>query len=283
MHLATYTYNGKRNFAGEFVDSLATFYRKRWLLRYFVRHQVTRSYKRSYLGLAWAILGPLIWVFFLTIIFSKVLGLRFRVVDSDPTLNFGLFLYCGLLPFMAFSEALNKGLNTIKSNAGLVQKVVFPLELLPFTNAFASLVDKVFGVSALVFVVLVIQHRIHWEVLLLPFVMVLQLLFTLGLTYTMSVLGTYVPDMGEIMRPIIRGTFFITPILWPPARLPENLRWIEDYNPLAYLVDAYRGMILEGTLPGGLATLYFALFSVAIFVAGFALFVWLKPGFADHL
>jgi ABC-2 type transport system permease protein len=283
MHLATYTYNGKRNFAGEFVDSLATFYCKRWLLRYFVRHQVTRSYKRSYLGLAWAILGPLIWVFFLTIIFSKVLGLRFRVVDSDPTLNFGLFLYCGLLPFMAFSEALNKGLNTIKSNAGLVQKVVFPLELLPFTNAFASLVDKVFGVSALVFVVLVIQHRIHWEVLLLPFVMVLQLLFTLGLTYTMSVLGTYVPDMGEIMRPIIRGTFFITPILWPPARLPENLRWIEDYNPLAYLVDAYRGMILEGTLPGGLATLYFALFSVAIFVAGFALFVWLKPGFADHL
>ena len=65
--MATYTYNGKRSFAGEFFDSLASFYRKRWLLRYFVRRQVTRSYKRSYLGLAWAILGPLIWVFFLTI------------------------------------------------------------------------------------------------------------------------------------------------------------------------------------------------------------------------
>jgi hypothetical protein len=63
--LATYTYNGKKSFAGEFFDSLAAFYRKRWLLRYFVRRQVTRSYKRSYLGLAWAILGPLIWVFFL--------------------------------------------------------------------------------------------------------------------------------------------------------------------------------------------------------------------------
>jgi len=81
--LATYTYNGKKSFAGEFFDSLATFYRKRWLLRYFVRRQVTRSYKRSYLGLAWAILGPLIWVFFLTLIFSEVVGLRFREVEDE--------------------------------------------------------------------------------------------------------------------------------------------------------------------------------------------------------
>src|SRR5215213_4302376 len=80
--MATYTYNGKKSFAGEFFDSLAAFYRKRWLLRYFVRRQVTRSYKRSYLGLAWAILGPLIWVFFLTIIFSEVVGLRFRTVEA---------------------------------------------------------------------------------------------------------------------------------------------------------------------------------------------------------
>ena len=281
--MSTYTFKGKKSFAGEVLDSLATFYRKRWLLKYFVQRQITRSYKRSYLGLAWTILSPLIWVFFLTIIFSEVIGIRFRVVQSDPTLNFGLFLYCGLLPFMAFSEALNKGLNSIRSNSGLVQKVVFPVELLPFTNAVASLIDKLFGVGALLFIVFVLEHRLHWQVLLLPLIMVVQLLFILGLTYMMAVIGTYVPDMGEVMRPFIRGTFFITPILWPPERLPENLRWIEDYNPLSYLVEAYRGMILEGTLPGGLATLYFSLFSVALFVVGFALFIRLKHGFADQL
>ena len=281
--MATYTYKGKKTFAGEFFDSLATFYRKRWLLRYFVRRQVTRSYKRSYLGLAWAVLGPLIWVFFLTLIFSQVVGLKARELVEDPTLNFGLFLYCGLLPFMAYSEALSKGLSVIRSNAGLVQKVVFPLELLPFTNAVASLADKLFGIGALIVVVFVVQHRLHWEVLLLPLIMVLQLLFTLGLTYIMAVIGTYVPDMGEVLRPVIRGTFFITPILWPPETLPENLRWIENYNPLAYLVGAYRDMILWGELPGGLATLYFSLFSAALFLVGFALFVRVKPGFADQL
>jgi ABC-2 type transport system permease protein len=281
--LATYTYKGKKTFAGEFFDSLATFYRKRWLLRYFVRRQVTRSYKRSYLGLAWAVLGPLIWVFFLTLIFSQVVGLKARTVVDDPTLNFGLFLYCGLLPFMAYSEALSKGLSVIRSNAGLVQKVVFPLEMLPFTNAVASLADKLFSVGALIVVVFVVQHRLHWQVLLLPVIMVLQLLFTLGLTYIMAVIGTYVPDMGEVLRPVVRGTFFITPILWPPETLPENLRWIEDYNPLAYLVGAYRDLILWGELPGGLATLYFSLFSVALFVVGFSLFVRFKSGFADHI
>lgn len=281
--MATYTSSKKRNLVGEFLAAVATFYHRRWLLRYFVHRQVTRAYKRSYLGFAWAILGPLIWVFFLSLIFSHAFGLKDRGVEGDPTLNFGLFLYCGLLPFLAFSEALNKGLNSIRGNSGLVQKIVFPLELLPFTNAVASMVDKFFGVGALLIMLLLFGRVLHWTLLFLPVILVLQLLFILGLAYLMAVLGTFLPDVGEITRPIIRGMFFVTPILWPPERLPESLRWIEDYNPLAYLVNAYRGLILDGTLPGGLATLYFTLFSAALLVVGFALFVRLKPKFADHL
>ena len=268
---------------GEFFDALGTFYRRRWLLKYFIQRQVTRSYRKSYLGFVWAILSPLIWVFFLSLIFSSVIGIKDRFVSGDATLNFGLFLYCGLLPFMAYSEALNKGLNSITGNSGLVQKVIFPLELLPFTNAVASLIDKVFGIGALLIVVFVLEHRLYWTAAVLPLFMLLTLVFILGLTYFMAVVGTYLPDVAEIMRPIIRGTFFITPILWPPDRLPDSLSWVEDYNPLAYLVNGYRALILEGTLPGGLATLYFTLFSVALFIFGFALFVRLKPGFADQL
>jgi ABC-2 type transport system permease protein len=89
--------------------------------------------------------------------------------------------------------------------------------------------------------------------------------------------------VGEMTRPVIRGMFFVTPILWTPDRLPEYLSWIVDYNPLAYLVEAYRDLILNGELPGEMATLYFTLFSVALFIVGFALFVRLKPRFADLL
>jgi ABC-type polysaccharide/polyol phosphate export permease len=279
--LATHTTSAKRSSAGAFFDALATFYHRRWLLKYFIQRQVTRSYRRSYLGFLWAFLGPLVWVFFLSLIFSQI-GLRAgRVVEGDPTLNFGLFLYCGLLPFLAFSESLNKGINSIKGNSGLVQKVVFPLELLPFSNAITSMVDKFFGVGALLVVMLAFGRELHRTVLLLPGIVVLQIVFILGLTYLMAVLGTYLPDVAEIMRPVIRGMFFVTPILWPAERLPDSLSWIVAYNPLAYLVEAYRGLILYGELPGPQSTIYFTLFSVALFVAAFWLFVRLKPRFAD--
>ena len=281
--MATYTSSEKRGLGGEFFEALATFYKRRWLLGYFIHRQVTRSYRRSYLGLVWAVLGPLVWVFFLSLIFSHVFGIKDRVVEGHSEFNFGLFLYCGLLPFLTFSEALNKGLNSIRGSAGLVQKVVFPTEILPFTNAIASMVDKVFGLVALLIMLLLFGGSLHPTLLYLPVVVVLQIVFILGLTYLMAVLGTFLPDVAEITRPIIRGTFFVTPILWPAGLLPENLSWIEDYNPLAYLVNAYRSMILWGELPGGLATLYFGLFSAALFVVGFALFVHLKPKFADQL
>ncbi len=220
--MATHTTSAKKSQLGAFFDALASFYHRRWLVGYFIRRQVTRSYRRSYLGFAWAILGPLVWVFFLTLIFSEIVGLRFREVEEDPNLNFGLFLYCGLLPFLAFSEALNKGINSIKGNAGLVQKVVFPLELLPFTNTIASMIDKFFGLGALLIVLLVFGQPLYWTVLLMPFIVVLQIVFILGLTYLMAVLGTYLPDVAEIMRPFIRGMFFLTPIIWTPERLPEQ-------------------------------------------------------------
>jgi ABC-2 type transport system permease protein len=248
-----------------------------------VRHQLTRSYQGSVLGFAWAFLGPLVWVFFLTIIFSEIVGLKFRTVEGNSSLNFGLYLYCGLLPFLAYSDALNKGLSSIRSSSGLVQKVTFPLELLPFTTVITSLIDKFFGVGALLTALLLLEHELHWTVILLPLIVVPQILFVLGLAYFMAVAGTYLPDIGEVLRPFVRGTFFITPILWPADRVPEYLQFLVDYNPLAYLVEGYRDLILNGELPGGMATIYFSLFAGALFIIGFALFVRAKPWFSEWL
>lgn len=273
----------KQSLSGEVFSSLATFYRRRWLLWYFVQRQVSRSYRDSYLGFVWAVLGPLVWVFFITLVFSEMLGIRDRAVTGDPDLNFGLYLYCGLLPFLAWSESLSKGINCIRGSAGLVQKVIFPLELLPLSQTFTSLIDKFFGVGALVVVTFLWAGRFHWTVALLPLVVVVQMLFILGLAYFMAFIGTYVPDVGEVLRPVIRGMFFFTPILWPQGRVPESLSFLVDLNPLAYLVGAYRDLVLYGELPNMMASLYFSIFAVAVFIVGFVLFIRFKPHFADQL
>jgi ABC-type polysaccharide/polyol phosphate export permease len=124
---------------------------------------------------------------------------------------------------------------------------------------------------------------LHWTILLIPLVVIPQLLFTLGLSYLMAVVGTYVPDVRETLRAFVRATFWITPILWPSGRVPASLSFLVDYNPLAFLVGAYRHLILDGTLPGAMASIYFSLFAAAVFIVGFVVFNRVKHNFADQL
>ncbi len=262
---------------------MSTFYKRRWLIKHLAQAQMSSRYKGSYLGLVWGFLSPLIMVVLLTVVFSEMLGMRFRAVTGDSSLNFGLYLYCGLLPFLAYSEALTQGVNIIRRNSGLVQGVVFPVEILPLTTVIASLIQNVLGVGALMLVLMVLEQRLHWTALLLPLVMVPQVLFTAGLCYLMAVAGTYVPDIRETLRAVVRATFFITPIIWPADRVPEKFRFLVDYNPLAFLVEAYRNLILDGELPGTMAVIYFSLLAVALFAVGLAVFNRVKHGFVDQL
>ena len=265
------------------MGSFVTAYDRRWLIKYFVQRQLTSGYGKYYLGHIWAFLGPLLMVVLLTAVFSEVLGIKFREVTGDSTLNFGLFLYCGLIPFLAFSQALTQGVTMIRRNSDLVTKVVFPLELLPLSQVTASLLQNSFGFAALLFILVVFEHRLHLTIFLLPLIMVPQLVFTCGLSYLISVLGTYVPDIRETLRAFVRAMFFMTPIIWPAGRVPEDYKWLVDYNPLTFLVEAYRNLILEGTLPFGEQAIYFCLVAVVLFVAGLALFNRVKHNFADLL
>ncbi len=281
--MSTRAPNARAGSLGATLSSLATLYERRWLVNYLAQRQMARSYQASYLGVVWAFLSPLMMVVLLTVIFSEVLGIKFREVTGDSALNFGLFLYCGLLPFLAYSQALRAGAGVIRRNSDLVKGVVFPLEILPLTAVITSLIQNTLGVGALMLVLGVLEHRLHWTVILLPLVMVPQLLFTLGLSYLMSAAGTYVPDVRETLRAVVRATFFITPILWPAGRVPEDWKFLVDYNPLAFLVNAYRDLILEGELPGVMGAVYFSLFAAALFAVGFMVFNRVKHNFADLL
>ncbi len=281
--MSTKTTSAKPGGPGAILGSLATFYERRWLIKYLAQRQVASSYQGSYLGLVWALLSPLLMVAMLTVIFSNVLGIRVREVTGDSSLNFGLYLYCGLIPFLAYSQALNQGVNIIRRNSDLVQGVVFPLEILPLTTVLTTLIQNVFGVVAVSLVLVTLEQRLSWTIVLLPLVMVVQLVFTLGLAYLMAVAGTYVPDVRETLKAVVRATFFITPILWPTGRVPEQYSFLVDYNPLAALVGAYRNLILNGTLPDAWGMAYFSIVALVLFVVGFVVFNRVKHNFADLL
>lgn len=273
----------KHGVFGAISGSVSTLYERRWLIGYLVRREISKSYQSSFLGFMWAFLSPLLMVALYTLVFSQIVGLKFRVVAGDPTLNFGLYLYCGLLPFQAFSESLNQSTNTIKGNSMLVKKLVFPTEILPFTTALANMADKVFGLIVLIVIVAFVEGRLEPTLLVLPFIMALQLVFILGLCYVFSVIGTFIPDVRETLRAFTRIMFWLTPIIWPPEQVPERFKLLVDLNPLAFIVGAYRDMILEGRLPGLTATALFTAFSIAVCAGGFMLFLKTKHRFADAI
>jgi ABC-2 type transport system permease protein len=279
--LSTKASSAKPGSWGAILGSLATLYDRRWLVKYMAQREMSRGYRGSYLGLVWSFLSPLLMVVLLTVIFSEVVGIRFREVTGDSSLNYGLYVYCGLIPFLTYSQAVSQGVNVIRRNRNLVQGVVFPLEILPVTTVIASLVQSLIGVGALMVIFAVLEHQVHWTVVLLPLVLVPQLLFTVGLCYLMAVAGAYVPDVREALKAVVRATFFITPIIWPISRMPEDWRFLVDYNPLAILVEAYRDLILEGELPSGMGYSYLFLLGLALFVLGFVVFNRVKHNFAD--
>jgi ABC-type polysaccharide/polyol phosphate export permease len=264
---------------GEVPRALAGLWEKRWLAVYFVRGELSHSYRDSFLGLLWLVLNPLLMISLYTLVFSEILGLRFN--RGGGPINFGLYLYCGLLPFSIFSDTVSQSVTTVKKNAGLIQKVVFPLEILPISTAVTNLVTKLVGVSTLVVVFALLYGAVQPTLLLLPLVLIPQMAFTLGLGLMAAVFGAYVPDVKETLRTFLRALFFVTPIIWPPSIVPEKFRFVVDYNPLAHLVEVYRDLILRGELPGLTASLWFSLLAAVVLAAGLWLYVRAKDRFAD--
>ncbi len=272
----------KESIVGRAAGSLAELWRRRWLTWYFVWRQLAQSYRSSFLGILWIFLGPLLMVALYTAVFGSLLGLREGFGDGVSVKNYGLYVYCGIVPFLAYAQTVNKAVSVIRQNSTLVLKVVFPLEILPLSTAAANIIDQVFGFGALMVLAMALGQGFHWTVVLVPLVMIPQLLFVLGLGYLGAVVGTYLPDVQETLKAVVRASFFVTPVIWPASLAEERgLDWVVDYNPLAILIDAYRDLILLGRLPDLMHLSELTLFAAALCVVSYLLFLLARDKFAD--
>ena len=271
--------NKKQTRLKALLQSFTTLYRQRWLIGYFVQRDLVYTYKGSYLGFFWSFVHPLFMIVLYTFVFSEILQIRFT--ETGSPLNFGLYVYCALIPYMAFSEAIQGALSTIRANATLVQKVVFPIEILPLTAVATNFISQLLGLGVLILVFALLERELHWTALLLPLVMVPQILLTLGLSYIASVVGTFIPDIKEIISVLLRALLFAVPILYPVTMVPEKYSPLIDFNPFTYLVEAYRDLVLRGTIPDISWSVWFVLFSGVVFIVGFVWFEHSKLKFTD--
>lgn len=243
----------------------------------FVKRNLIGKYRGSFLGILWSFINPLFLLFIYTIIFSFL----FKVRPSGGDVPYSLFLFAGMIPWIAFSDALSRSTRVILENVNLVKKIVFPLEILPLVTTLTGFVHSLFALLILLVGILIIKHTLHPTLFLLPIVMGSQLIFTVGLCWFLAGIGVFIRDMDQIVGLGLTGWMFLTPIMYPIEIIPDRFRWIWAINPMYGVVDGYRHLLLQGVLPDWKLLLFVSLQGFALAIVGYLWFMKTKRAFAD--
>ena len=165
------------------------------------------------------------------------------------TENYLIFLICGIIPWTWFITSISQGTTSITNNANLIKKVYFPREILPISVVTSGLVN--FLISCLIILIFVIFGGlgITWHLVFLPFIIIVQCLFTLALIFVLSAFNVYVKDVEYIVAFIINMLFYATPILYTTEMFSGPILWLFRLNPLAHLINAYRDVFYVHHIP----------------------------------
>lgn len=245
-----------------------------WAYRAFIIGSVQREfqskYRNSLLGAAWTVLNPLAMIVVYTVIFAQVM--RAKLPGIDSTFAYSIYLCAGVLTWGLFAEIIGRAQNMFLDHANLLKKLSFPRLCLPVTVvANASLNFAI--VFALFTVFLVITGNFPgWAYLGLLPVLAIQIAFAIGLGISLGVLNVFFRDVGQFFGIFLQFWFWLTPIVYPASILPESMRPMMAYNPMATLTAAYQTILVTGQWPNWQTLWPVALLSLLLCALGFRLF-----------
>lgn len=255
------------------------------LLKTLVQRDLTARYKGSVLGNLWPLLNQLSQLMVYTYVFSIVLQVKLNLKGVPAnSFTFGLWLFAGLIPWIAFTNGFSQAALSVVGQPNLVKKVVFPLALLPLVPIVSAFVESSIGLLTLLAFVAFTTQTIHSTLWLLPFLWLPQLLFTAGLGYLASGFTVFVRDVPQTLGVILNLWFYLTPIMYPASVVPEAFRfWVLWLNPLSTIAELYRDLVLVGHIQHWLEWGILWGISLLVFCGGLAVYQRLRPAFADVL
>ncbi len=288
------------------IELFRSLKKNRRLLVDLVKRDLRGRYVGSSMGFFWSIVFPIINLFVYMFVFSLVLKTRWDPGQSAKEV--ALLMLVGILIWQAFAETISRTTNTLVENQNLIQKVVFPSEVLPVALTISALINMLIGMvialAAIAWFAWVhpivpeplaagaakidvpVARHIGFGVSLiaLPFLMLAQTIFTVGLGYLFSALNLFLRDVYHLMGVALSVWMFMTPIFYP-ARLVKDAdwEWVLWINPMYWLIDSYRHVLVYGQWPQ--RPVMGALFLVAfvVLLIGSSFFLRQKPRFPDLL
>ena len=268
------------------LAKLAELWRFRELLANLTIRDLKVRYKNSVLGVGWSLLNPLLMMLVFTVVFTVML-----VQSNLPA--YPAFILCGILPWNFFSASVMGGTSSIVANSHLIKKVYFPREVLPISIILSNLVNFLIALPVYFGLGLLLGVRLTSWALLLPVVIVVQMIFTTGVSLFLSAINVFYRDVQQIMEVVILAWFFVTPVFWDVGRLPaselilgvqvpvQRLTYI--LNPMASIVATYRDILYYGRAIGPDFFLRTAVTAVIVLLIGFGMFHRLSRRFAEEV
>lgn len=263
------------------ADGLRLLYRHRELLVNLVLRDLKGRFTGSMLGFYWFILHPLLLLSVYVIVFALVF--RVRLGGESGGWDYALFAIIGLVPWLAFAEATSRANTALTSQANLVQKVIFPIELLPAQVVLTSFITQLISTALVLLLIGATLRHLGWTVVFLPFVLLVQVLFSLGIAWLLASLNVFFRDTKEVVQALLTIGLFVTPILYSEDMVPPLLALPIAFNPLTHLIYMYRDVLFYGKILHGWSFLIFTAMAIFVFLLGYSFFVKTKSVFGDLL
>lgn len=264
------------------VMILLNFWRLRQLISQFTKRDIISRYRGSYLGVLWSFLTPLFMLIVYTFVFSVVFKARWGT-DGGSKTEFALILFSGLITFNIFSEVVSRAPGLIINNVNYVKKVVFPLEILPIVTLVSALFNAAISLLILIIGLAVLMGVFNWTIIFLPLVLCPLLLLSLGLSWFLASLGVFLRDISQIIGVVIQILMFLTPIFYPATAIPTDFRTLLYLNPLSYVIEDMRRILVWGQFPEWGWLLWGTLLSAIVAILGYTWFQRTRGGFSDVL
>ena len=265
------------------ISSLQTLAAIAWRFRNILKAtsilELKQRYAGSAVGPAWIIIYPLVFLMIYLFLYMVVFQVRFPGLG---TLNYVVYVFCGLVPYLIIMESVMRGLQIIRENIHLIKNVIMPIELIPVRLVMVSFLAQ--GASiALMIALALLDGEICWRIVFFPIVLCLFAMMLVGVVYAVSSLGVLFNDLTYIVNLLMTALMFLSPIAFKPEMVPPGLQAVIYLNPISYPLEAIRWSLLSSFEPNWFRLIAFPLMAIAAFGWGTGFFRRFKGLMADNV